>query len=172
MAALTCPRCASVAEFPLGSNPVCPACGYPGPDARMWPQPPPSSGAGKIVGIVVGVVVGSILLTVVLAAVVFVLVQNLSRDPGDRPDVAFADDQSARMVTVIQAPSGRDAVDWVADIEMAGSCAASATLNGGAWPTAPGRTLRVGDQVGCPRSSSLTITHLASGAVLHSTSFP
>lgn len=44
----------------------------------MWPQPPPSSGAGKIVGIVVGVVVGSILLTVVLAAVVFVLVQNLS----------------------------------------------------------------------------------------------
>jgi hypothetical protein len=138
----------------------------------MWAQPPASSDAAKIVGIVVGVVVGVVLLTVVLAAVVFVLVQDLSRDPGTGPEVGFATDKNARTVTVIHAPSGRDAVDWVADIDVGGSCAASATLNGAAWPTAPGRTLQVGDQVGCPRSSSLTITHVASGVVLHSTSFP
>lgn len=89
MASLTCPRCAFVAEFPPGSNPVCPTCGYPGPDARMWSQPAPPSGSGKVVGIVLGVVGGIFLLTIILASVVFVLVQNLSHDAstagGDSP---------------------------------------------------------------------------------------
>ena len=80
MTALTCPRCAFVAEFASGQQVVCPACGYPGPDLRQWaagPAVPPSSG-GKVVAIVLGVVCGVILLTVVLSAVVFVLVTKLS----------------------------------------------------------------------------------------------
>lgn len=119
---------------------------------------------------VIGVIL-MVAITVVLAAVVFVLVSNLGEGAEDAPEMGFSKDNDDGSVTVVRAPSGGDALDWVDDIALGGTC--TATLNGAAFPTATGANpVAAGDVLGgCAAGETLTVTHTGSNTLLYETDF-
>jgi uncharacterized paraquat-inducible protein A len=57
MAAVSCPRCATVVEQVEGVPLQCPTCGYPGADQRWSPNQPPAAPAqpfGQTAGVMAG----------------------------------------------------------------------------------------------------------------------
>lgn len=137
------------------------------------PSHPQRPAADEAVAPIIGVVI-AVGITVVLGAVVYLVTTNLtakSQDQHIAPRIAFV--RMASGVQVVSAPSN-PAVDWTADLRVAGTCWSNShlQLNGAAWPPPAGTKVAPGDVLGgCQQGEGITVSHVETNTVVYSYTF-
>lgn len=118
---------------------------------------------------VLGVIL-MVAITVVLAATVFFVVSGVGEKTESAPQVGFIKDSSDRTITVLRvSPPG---TEWLRELHIAGTCAATATLNGVAWPPASGTPVLAGDVLGgCASGDTLQVIATKPNQLLFETTF-
>lgn len=106
-------------------------------------------------------VVGTLLLFLIVAAIaasVWFMVSRVTDDAEieDAPEIGFTLGANDPSVRVVQAPAAPDELDWFEDLVLGGEC--SPTLNGAAFPSAPGVPVRANDVLGCAWGEELSIS--------------
>lgn len=106
-------------------------------------------------------VVGSMLvvfISIVLAISVWIMIQKIRDDTGlgegeAKPQLGFEVMASEPKVRVVLASPD---IDWFEDLRISGTC--SPTLNGAAFPTAPGTVVKPDDFLKCEMEEELIVS--------------